>query len=200
MTGGRDARFVLIHADESCLGNQKAGPRPGGAGAMIETRADDGSVDRWDWYRASNATTNNRMALSGAIELLERLFQKPRAIDVHFVSDSRYLVDGITQWVPNWKARGWKRKGGPIENLELWQRLERVTSGRPVRFHWVRGHAGHPKNEYVDHLAVHAARSQTSSEGLIPSSLMTWLADQGASVNGHDPDAHFHQLESRYTR
>jgi len=201
MTGDRShGRFVLIHADESCLGNQKAGPRPGGAAAMVEARGEDGAVDRRDWYYAARTTTNNRMALGGAIGVLERLLKSPQPLEIHFVSDSRYLVDGMNEWVPNWKTRGWTRKGGDIENLELWQRLDHIARPAKVQFHWVRGHDGHPKNEYVDHLAVRAAKTQESSEGLVRSELTEWLHEQSEQLNGHDPDRHFADLEARLTR
>lgn len=201
MTGHREGDpFVLIHADESCLGNQHAGPQPGGAGAIVESRRRNGQVERWDWYAASPATTNNRMALHGAIAVLERLLRRSTELDIHFFSDSRYLVDGITKWVPNWKARGWTRKGGAVENLEMWKRLDALVRKGRVSFHWVRGHHGHPKNEYVDYLAVRAARNQTSSDGLMPSDLTDWLQEHHGRYNSHDPDRHFNDLAARYTR
>lgn len=199
MTGPPSGRrFVLIHADESCLGNQKTGPQPGGAGALIEVRNAQGTVDRWDWFDASTATTNNRMALAGAISVLERLFVKSPSLNVHFFSDSRYLVDGITAWVPNWKARGWRRKGGAVENLDLWKRLDGVVQDREVSFHWVRGHDGHPKNEYVDHLAVTAATTQETSNGLVPSRLTGWLDQHADRFTRRNPDQDFLDLEARY--
>ncbi len=119
---------VVIHADESCLGNQNEGPNPGGAGALIEF-ALDGSPMRGDFYLCASSTTNNRMALTGAIELLKSL---DTSSQVAYYSDSQYLVKGITEWVFNWERRGWTRKGGAVENLELWRELRRVTRSRDV--------------------------------------------------------------------
>jgi ribonuclease HI len=96
------------------------------------------------------------------------------------VSDSQYLVKGIGEWLPSWKARGWRRKGGPIENLELWQELDGELARHEVRARWVRGHAGHPRNEYANDLAVRAAKEQTKSGGLVPSEFERWLDDQRA--------------------
>ena len=183
---------VLIHADESCLGNQNEGPSPGGAGALIEFTA-DGNPTRRDFRLCSPSTTNNRMALTGAIELLKLLDESGH---VAYYSDSQYLVKGITEWVFNWERRGWKRKGGAVENLELWQELRRVTRHREVAWQWVRGHAGHVKNEYADHLAVRAAADQMASGGLTPSEFGSWLAQQQSrgQVSGYDPDQDLEQL------
>ena len=183
---------VLIHADESCLGNQNEGPSPGGAGALIEFTA-DGNPTRQDFCLCSPSTTNNRMALTGAIELLKLLDESGH---VAYCSDSQYLVKGITEWVFNWERRGWKRKGGAVENLELWQELRRVTRHREVAWQWVRGHAGHVKNEYADHLAVRAAADQMASGGLTPSEFGSWLAQQQSrgKFSGYDPDQDLEQL------
>ncbi len=164
--------FVMIHADESCLGNQfQDRHNPGGAAGLVEFW--DGSEwIRRDFWVAEPDTTNNRMALRSAIEGLGRLRKPCR---VRFVSDSQYLVKGITEWIHGWKKRGWKRKAGPIENLELWKELDRAVQRHTLEWRWVRGHAGHPRNEYANDLAVEAARSQTSSEGLEPSGFEEWL-------------------------
>ncbi len=183
---------VLIHADESCLGNQNEGPSPGGAGALIEFTA-DGNPTRQDFCLCSASTTNNRMALTGALEPLKLLDESGH---VAYCSDSQYLVKGITEWVFNWERRGWKRKGGAVENLELWQELRRVTRHREVAWQWVRGHAGHVKNEYADHLAVRAAADQMASGGLTPSEFGSWLAQQQSrgKFSGYDPDQDLEQL------
>ncbi len=166
---------VYIHADESCLGNQFAGQRrPGGAGALLEAWTGESWLRKELWLSAAD-TTNNRMALEIAIVSLQALRQPHHAT---FVSDSQYLVQGASTWMPAWKRRGWKRKGGPIENLEMWRRLDAVLLGRQVQWHWVKGHAGNPRNEYVDHLATRAAREQTSSDGLVPSEFRSWLHKQ----------------------
>jgi ribonuclease HI len=165
---------VYVHADESCLGNQfTSRANPGGAGGLVELWT-GGAWERRDYWISEPDTTNNRMALQSAIEVLEALERRCR---VHFVSDSQYLVKGMIEWMPGWKARGWKRKGGPIENLELWKRLDRGLARHEMRARWVRGHAGHPENEYVDFLATRAAKEQSTSRGLRPSGFTEWLEE-----------------------
>ncbi len=187
-----ESSLVVIHADESCLGNQNEGPSPGGAGALIEYTA-DGNPTRRDFYLCSPSTTNNRMALTGAIELLKLLAGSGH---VAYYSDSQYLVKGITEWVFSWERRGWKRKGGAVENLDLWQELRRVTRHRKVVWQWVRGHAGHVKNEYADYLAFHAAGDQMASDGLAASEFGSWLAQQQSEgkFSRYDPDDDFARL------
>jgi ribonuclease HI len=166
---------VYIHADESCLGNQfQDRATPGGAGGLVEVWRDD-VCERRDFWISEPDTTNNRMAIRSAIEALRAL---TRPCLVHFISDSQYLVKGIGEWLPGWKRRGWKRKGGPIENLELWKELDVELQSHDVRPRWVRGHAGHPRNEFVDGLATSAARDQSNSGGLVPSSFEAWLEDE----------------------
>jgi ribonuclease HI len=168
---------VYVHADESCLGNQfQNRASPGGAGGLVEAWT-GAAWERRDYWLSEPDTTNNRMALRSAIEVLRAL---RRRCAVHFVSDSQYLVKGIAEWLPGWKARGWKRKGGAIENLELWRELDAELARHEVRTRWVRGHAGHPENEYVDLLATRAAKEQSSSEGLLPSGFEAWLQEQRA--------------------
>ena len=155
---------VYVHADESCLGNQfQQRARPGGAGGLVEIWK-GGAWERRDYWISEPDTTNNRMAIRSAIEVL-RALGRPSA--VHFVSDSQYLVKGMAEWMPAWKRRGWKRKGGPIENLELWKELDRVASRHHIEWTWVRGHAEHPQNEYADYLATAATKESASSNGLI---------------------------------
>jgi ribonuclease HI len=163
---------VWIHADESCKGNQfQDRPTPGGAAGLVEVWK-DGTWERRDYWLSEPDTTNNRMALRSAIEVLRALRRPCR---VHLVSDSQYLVKGIEAWLGDWKARGWKRSGGPIENLELWRALDEALSRHEVHPRWTRGHAGHPENEYADLLATRAAEEQTSSGGLVPSGFEAWL-------------------------
>ncbi|MDH4350171.1 MAG: ribonuclease HI [Gemmatimonadota bacterium] len=192
---------AVVHADESCLGNGREGATPGGAGALIEVEV-KGAIERRDLYVHAPDTTNNRMALAGAIATFALLSTKGRRLRVVYVSDSEYLVKGMREWVPSWRARGWKRKGGSIENLELWQALLQVQSGHEVTWRWVRGHAGDAKNEYADHLAVRAAKDQITSQAAEPSGLATWLESRRAKghFSDYDPDAEFAiiaaQLES----
>lgn len=166
---------IYIHADESCLGNQFQGrANPGGAAGLLELWRDEAWIRR-DYWVSERDTTNNRMALRSAIVGL-RVLKEP--CDVTFVSDSQYLVKGMEEWLPGWKARGWKRKRGKIENLELWKELDRKAARHAVRWRWTRGHAGHPENEYVNDLAVRAARKQDTSDGTVESGFGEWLQKQ----------------------
>jgi ribonuclease HI len=180
---------IVVHADESCLGNDRTRPSPGGNAALIEAPAGD-SVARWDFFECSPQTTNNRMALAGAIATLEWIRRQWRHARVRYVSDSEYLVKGMREWVPGWQERGWKRKGGALENVELWQKLVEAAAAHDVTWEWVRGHADHPKNTYADALAVRAAERQERSQGLVPSGFDEWLAQQRARAmfTNYDPD------------
>lgn len=192
------SRIALVHLDESCLGNGRQGENPGGCGGLIEGRTRSG-IQRRDIFGHARATTNNRMALTGAIAALRTLGAKGARMRVLIVSDSEYLVKGVRLWAPNWEARGWKRAGGVIENLELWQELIAATRRHEVQWTWVRGHAGHPKNEYADNLAVAAAREQKSSDGAVESGFLEWLAAKQAKRKfaGYDPDQDFELFERR---
>lgn len=136
---------VEIFTDGACLGN----PGPGGWAALL----------RWSGKERLLAggeaeTTNNRMELMGAIAALEAL---TRVCEVQLVTDSRYVMQGIEQWLPRWRANGWRtadRK--PVKNQDLWQRLAAATEAHHIRWQWVRGHSGHAENERVDQ----AARSE----------------------------------------
>ena len=188
-TTARGARFplVAIYADESCLGNGREGSNPGGAGALVEyMRPDTGVLVRRDLWVSEPATTNNRMALRSVIESFRALSRKGQRFSVTFTSDSRYLIDGMKSWVHDWARRGWKRKTGPIENLELWQAAVDAISPHEVDWQWVRGHAGHPQNEYANHLATAAAAKQTTSDGLVTSSFDEWLASQRSRGTIHN--------------
>ena len=134
--------LVEIFTDGACRGN----PGPGGWGAVLRY----GTHEK-DLSGGEAATTNNRMELMAAIRALEAL---KRPMKVRLTTDSQYLKQGITAWLPSWKARGWRtadRK--PVKNQDLWQRLEAVLSPHQVEWRWVRGHAGHPENERADALA-----------------------------------------------
>lgn len=185
---------VLVHADESCLGNRRDEPSPGGNAALIEAPAGD-SIARWDFFECAPATTNNRMALAGAIATLEWVHRQWQHARIRYISDSEYLVKGVTEWIHGWKARGWKRKGGEIENLLLWQKLDQARQGLTVEWQWVRGHNEVAKNEYADFLATRAAERQERSNGLVPSGFDTWLAQQRArgKYQAYDPDGELHE-------
>ncbi|KAA2285654.1 ribonuclease HI [Arenimonas fontis] len=133
---------VEIHTDGACLGN----PGPGGWAALLR----HGRRER-ELAGGEPDTTNNRMELMAAIMALEAL-KEPCQVALH--TDSRYVQQGIVEWLPNWIRRGWKTAGGdPVRNQDLWQRLDAAARRHQVRWHWVKGHAGHPDNERVDRLA-----------------------------------------------
>jgi ribonuclease HI len=158
-----------------------------------------GRIHRRDFYLHAPATTNNRMALAGASAALKLLAGKGKRLQVLMVSDSEYLVKGMREWVPGWAGRGWTRKSGPIENLALWQELVTAARSHDVQWAWVRGHRGHPKNEYANDLAIAAAREQKTSAGAIESEFSSWLAkkqERGLFL-GYDPDQAFESLEQR---
>lgn len=189
---------AVVHLDESCLGNGRPGDNPGGAGGLVEMMTADG-ITRRDFYLHAPATTNNRMALAGAIAALQLLGQNGQRLRLLIVSDSEYLVKGIREWAPGWQARGWTRKAGPIENLPLWQALWQSRDRHEVQFTWVRGHAGHPKNEYANDLAIRAAKEQSTSEGIVASGYGAWLATRQATGQfvPYNPDTAFTALATR---
>jgi len=175
--------LVAIYADESCLGNGRAGDNPGGAGGLVEyQRADTGEIVRRDYWISEPSTTNNRMALRSLIDGVRSVSSKQAALSVVFTSDSRYLIDGLREWVHSWARRGWTRKGGAIENLALWREALSVlrSGGHEYEWRWVRGHHGHPQNEYANHLATRAAATQDASAGLVPSAFAPWLLERAA--------------------
>ncbi|MCU0648185.1 MAG: ribonuclease HI [Gemmatimonadaceae bacterium] len=180
------ARFplVAVYADESCLGNVREKASPGGAGGLIEYQRADGTVQRFDFWVSDPATTNNRMALQSVIETFGALSRKGAHLSVRFTTDSRYIVDGMTDWVHGWVSRGWVRKGGAIENLDLWRRAVDTArdGGHEIEWRWVRGHAGHAQNEYANHLATRAAAALDTSGGLVPSGFDAWYEARAGSV------------------
>jgi ribonuclease HI len=192
------SRIAVIHLDESCLGNGRKGENPGGAGGLIEIRGTKGT-ERRDFYTYDPNTTNNRMALTGAIVVLRLLAAKGHRLRILMVSDSEYLVKGMREWAPSWAARGWIRKTGAIENLSLWQELVQSARLHEVQWTWVRGHRGHPKNEYANDLAVAAAREAKTSNGAIESGFAEWLAQKRKKGKflDYDPDYAFELLEQR---
>ena len=190
---------AILHLDESCLGNGQEGENPGGGGGLIEARSADGTIRRRDFYISAPATTNNRMALASAIAALQLLARKGVRLPVLIVSDSQYLVKGMREWVPGWVGRGWRRREGPIENLELWKTLLASSRLHDVQWTWVRGHKGHAKNEYANDLAVLAAKEQRVSDGIVESGFGDWLEAKRAKglYLAYDPDAAFSELEER---
>jgi ribonuclease HI len=133
---------VEIFTDGACSGN----PGPGGWGAILRYKGHEKEL-----HGGATPTTNNRMEMMAAIAALEEL---TRPSKVRLFTDSLYLRDGITRWLAQWKARGWKTADKkPVKNIDLWQRLEAAIAGHDIQWHWVRGHAGHPENERADALA-----------------------------------------------
>lgn len=173
--------LLAIYADESCLGNGREGSNPGAAAGVIEyIHGETGNLTRWDYWVSEPATTNNRMALRSVIEAFRGISRKGVRFRVAFTSDSQYLVKGMSEWVFGWMSRGWKKKEGPILNLELWIDAVDSVRGHQVSWQWVRGHEGHPQNEYANYLATRAAREQTSSDGIAASKFDEWLAEERA--------------------
>ena len=177
----RELPLLAIYADESCLGNGREGSNPGGAAGVIEyVHPESGNLGRWDYWISEPATTNNRMALRSVIEGLRGISRKGVRFRVTFTSDSLYLVKGLREWVYGWMSRGWTKKDGPILNLELWKEAVEAVRPHPIDPKWVRGHDGHPQNEYANYLATRAAREQTTSNGLVSSGFDEWIAAERA--------------------
>ena len=189
--------LVAIYADESCLGNGREGSNPGGAAGLVEwIHPETGELKRWDYWISEPHTTNNRMALRSVIEAFRELGKRNRPFRVVFTSDSRYIVDGMRSWVPGWIARGWRRKGGPILNLELWREAVAAVNAHECEWKWVRGHVGHPQNEYANHLATRAAAEQTDSGGLRASEFESWLSEQQSKSQAFADTAPFPESET----
>jgi ribonuclease HI len=133
---------VMIFTDGACSGN----PGPGGWGAILIS-----GESRKEICGGEPATTNNRMELMAAIQALEAL-KKPCTVELH--TDSKYVQKGIHEWIHNWKRRGWKTADNkPVKNDDLWRRLDEARQRHDVKWHWVKGHAGHELNERADELA-----------------------------------------------
>jgi ribonuclease HI len=136
------SELVQIYADGACRGN----PGPGGWGAILREGPSEKEI-----FGGEPQTTNNRMELTAVIRALETLRQ-PSAVEVY--TDSQYVQKGISEWLPDWKRRGWLTADKkPVKNVDLWQELERVAGRHRVSWRWVKGHAGHPENERADALA-----------------------------------------------
>jgi len=188
-------KVSVVHLDESCLGNGREGDNPGGAGGLIEVRS-QGRIQQRDFYLHAPATTNNRMALRSVIEAFREISRRGHTYKVLFTSDSKYIVDGMHSWVPDWKARDWKRRSGKLENVELWKEADAAVGDHEVQWRWVRGHAGHPHNEYANFLATRAATEQSNSGGLRQSSFDGWLEESNAGTVRLKATAPFPDLQS----
>jgi ribonuclease HI len=139
---GHKPKPVVIYTDGACSGN----PGPGGWGAILMW-----GKTRKEMSGGEAETTNNRMELMAAIAALEAL---KRASHVELYTDSNYVKQGISEWIHGWKRNGWRTADKkPVKNLELWQRLDEARRRHEIRWHWVKGHAGHPENERADELA-----------------------------------------------
>lgn len=133
---------VEVFTDGACRGN----PGPGGWGAVLRYQGSEKQL-----HGGEKQTTNNRMELMAAIQALESL---TRSCTVTLITDSVYVKSGITEWMPNWKKRGWKTAARkPVKNVDLWQRLDEAAQRHDVNWQWVKGHSGHPGNELADQLA-----------------------------------------------
>ena len=135
-------KILNIYTDGACRGN----PGPGGWGALLEYQ---GVTEELNGYEAD--TTNNRMELTAAIMALSRV---KRPCRICLTTDSRYLRDGITRWIHEWKRNGWKTANRkPVKNEDLWKQLDTMIANLDIEWHWVKAHNGHPENERADYLA-----------------------------------------------
>jgi ribonuclease HI len=142
-----DPKRVTIYTDGACSGN----PGPGGWGAILFFNGTEKEISGGEAH-----TTNNRMEIRAAIEGLKAL---KRACAVDLFTDSQYVRQGITQWMHNWKRRGWRTADNkPVKNEDLWRELDEAAARHDVAWHWVKGHADDPVNIRVDELAVAAMR------------------------------------------
>ena len=133
---------IIIYTDGACRGN----PGPGGWGALLQAGPHEKALCGGDAH-----TTNNRMELTAVIRALQAL-KRPSAVQIH--TDSQYVQKGISEWIHNWKRRGWLTADKqPVKNVDLWQMLDELSSAHQIDWRWVKGHAGHPGNERADQLA-----------------------------------------------
>lgn len=141
---------VEIYTDGACSGN----PGAGGWGVILRY----GSIEK-ELSGGETNTTNNRMELTAVIEALKAL---KKACIITLYTDSRYVMDGVNEWMPNWKVNGWRttNKKTPVKNIDLWQSLESLLEIHKIKWVWVKGHNGHPENERVDKLARDEAKSR----------------------------------------
>ncbi len=145
-------QVVEVFTDGACRGN----PGRGGWGALLRYKGQERRI-----YGSEPATTNNRMELMAAIQALESL---KRPCKVHLITDSQYVRKGITEWIMQWKRRGWKTAAkNPVKNIDLWQRLDAAMQNHEIDWEWVRGHNGHVENEIADALANRAIDEMTQA-------------------------------------
>ncbi len=131
-----------MFTDGACRGN----PGKGGWGVLLRYGDKEKTL-----HGGEPMTTNNRMELMAVIEGLQAL---NKTCQIDLTTDSKYVLSGITEWLPNWKRRGWKTASKkPVLNMDLWQRLDELVAGHEIEWHWVKGHSGHPENEIADQLA-----------------------------------------------
>jgi ribonuclease HI len=139
---------VKIYADGACKGN----PGRGGWGVVLQMDGEEKEL-----FGGETLTTNNRMELTAVIRALEAL-KRPHQVEVY--TDSQYVQKGISEWLPDWKRRGWRTADKkPVKNADLWRELEQLAAIHHVKWHWVRGHAGHVENERADALANRGVES-----------------------------------------
>ena len=144
---------IQLYTDGSCLGN----PGPGGYGAILIY-----NKHRRELAEGYLRTTNNRMEMLACIKGLQALTEP---CEVKLTTDSQYVRQGITQWIHNWKKRGWKTVAkAPVKNADLWKILDAAQEKHSITWHWVKGHSGHPENERCDDLARQAAEAKPSQE------------------------------------
>ena len=146
---------VVIYTDGACKGN----PGPGGWGVLLRGA---GQVEK-ELFGGEKLTTNNRMELTAVIEALQAL---KRPCHVHLHVDSKYVLQGASEWLAGWKAKGWRTAGKqPVKNVDLWQKLDALlhTAGHHIEWVWVKGHAGEPGNERADMLANRGVEQMIAS-------------------------------------
>ena len=135
-------KTVNIYTDGACRGN----PGVGGWGALIEYENHNKEI-----FGGEKLTTNNQMELMAAIQGLKALSEK---CNVNLTTDSKYVMDGINSWIKNWKRNNWKNSQKQnVKNKDLWIQLDKLNEQHDVKWHWVKGHSGHPQNELADQLA-----------------------------------------------
>ena len=147
---------VEIFTDGACSGN----PGAGGWGAILRCKGVEKELSG-----GASDTTNNRMELTAVIEALKAL---KTSCNIALYTDSRYVMDGVTKWLPNWLNNGWRtaNKKTPVKNVDLWQELESQLKKHPIRWIWVKGHNGHKYNERCDELATAAADKDNLEENM----------------------------------